>query len=164
MDTNEILEIAFMILAIAAYALMLYFRVRGDVVEAVSEFIAMAEATGMTGKEKMALVVSKMYQIVPVPLKKILSEERLEVIAQSIFDWMRKYADTYKKSKEETEDPQKAKSDAEQALLTDMISTLLGMTVSELKDKAAEYGIEIDTEKTRLEITRRIVQELLKRS
>lgn len=100
----SLLEILIVIICAVTYGLMLYFKVKGNLTEGVSELIALAEKTGLPGNEKMAQVVEAMYEKVPKWLKKILNKYELEKIAQWVFDWMRKYADAYKEeaSYEET--------------------------------------------------------------
>ena len=56
----------------------------------------------------MAQVVDAMYEKVPAWLKKILNKYELEKIAQWVFDWMRRYADSYK-----NEESTKAETDVE---------------------------------------------------
>ena len=104
MSIIEVLEILIVIICAITYGLMLYFKVKGNLAEGVSELIALAEKTGLPGNEKMTQVVETMYERVPKWLKKILNKHELEKIAQWVFDWMRRYADEYKnvESKDET--------------------------------------------------------------
>ena len=97
MTIINILEIMIVLICVFVYGFMLYFKVKGNLMEGVSELIALAEETGLPGNEKMEQVVNSMYEKVPKWLKKILNKHELEKIAQWIFDWMRKYADTYNK-------------------------------------------------------------------
>ena len=98
MSVIDVLEMLIVII------LMLYFKVKGNLTEGVSELIALAEKTGLPGNEKMAQVVEAMYERVPKWLKKILNKYELEKIAQWVFDWMRKYADAYKEELSEQEE------------------------------------------------------------
>lgn len=100
MDFLSVLEIIVVVICAITYGFMLFFKVRGNVLGAVSELIALAEASGLTGSEKMSQVVNGLYVKIPAPLKKIFTPERLQSIAQTIFDWMRKYADEYKANSE----------------------------------------------------------------
>ena len=104
----SVLEILIVIICAVTYGLMLYFKVKGNITEGVSELIALAEKTGLPGNEKMAQVVDAMYEKVPAWLKKILNKYELEKIAQWVFDWMRRYADSYK-----NEESTKAETDPE---------------------------------------------------
>lgn len=99
----SVLEILIVIICAVTYSLMLYFKVKGNITEGVSELIALAEKTNLPGNEKMAQVVDAMYEKVPAWLKKILNKYELEKIAQWVFDWMRRYADTYKEEQSDEE-------------------------------------------------------------
>lgn len=103
MVANQIISLCLVILCFAGFGVMLYFKVKGNLFAAVSELIAIAEATNLAGTEKMAQVVSGLMAMVPAPLNKFLTAEKLEILAQYVFDWMRKYADEYmaKKLQEE---------------------------------------------------------------
>lgn len=104
MSVIDVLEMLIVIICAVTYGLMLYFKVKGNLTEGVSELIALAEKTGLPGNEKMAQVVEAMYERVPKWLKKILNKYELEKIAQLVFDWMRKYADAYKEELSEQEE------------------------------------------------------------
>jgi hypothetical protein len=113
MDFLSVLEIIVVVICAITYGFMLFFKVRGNVLGAVSELIALAEASGLTGSEKMSQVVNGLYVKIPTPLKKIFTPERLQSIAQTIFDWMRKYADEYKANSEAgvVKTPEEVKTD-----------------------------------------------------
>lgn len=165
MDFYNVLEIIVVAICAITYGFMLFFKVRGNVLGAVSELIALAEASGLTGAEKMAQVVNSLYTKIPAPLKKIFTPERLQKIAQTIFDWMRKYADEYKANSEAgiTKTPEEARTDATVAAV-DLVIELLKLTVPELKKKAEEYGVELDGLSTKDEILRAIVEAVLKKA
>lgn len=165
MDFYNVLEIIVVAICAITYGFMLFFKVRGNVLGAVSELIALAEASGLTGAEKMAQVVNSLYTKIPAPLKKIFTPERLQKIAQTIFDWMRKYADEYKANSESgiTKTPEEARTDATIAAV-DLVIELLKLTVPELKKKAEEYGVELDGLSTKDEILRAIVEAVLKKA
>lgn len=162
-----IVNIVIIILCVVTYALMLYFRVKGDVTGAVSELIALAESTGLTGKEKMAQVVAALYKKVPAALKKILNEDRLESIAQWIFDWMRKYADNYIEATAKAEEGQS--DDAVQRAIDEvhceaiaaLVSELFNLTLPLLKEKAESYGVSLDGLETRKDIIKAITKALI---
>lgn len=165
MSVLEIVNAVIIALCVITYALMLYFKVKGNVVGAVSELIALAEATGLTGKEKMAQVVAALYEKVPRVLKRFLNEERLESIAQWIFDWMRKYADNYIEANtkaEESGDPaevEQAVAQVNREALADLIAGLFNLTLPMLKAKAEEYGIDTEHLETKREVIRAIAAQ-----
>ena len=164
MSFPEIVSVVITVLCAIACALMFYFRVRGNVFGAVSELVAIAETTGLAGSEKMAQVVAGLAEMVPGFLRKILTDERLEKIAQWIFDWMRKYADEYKKASEalpEQGDTQELAETIGAAAAAELITELLNMTVASLKEKAEEYGVELDGKDTKKEIIEAIVLTIL---
>ena len=163
MDFLSVLEIIVVVICAITYGFMLFFKVRGNVLGAVSELIALAEASGVTGAEKMSQVVNGLYVKIPAPLKKIFTPERLQSIAQTIFDWMRKYADEYKANSEAgvVKTPEEVKTDVAAA---DLAIELLKLTVPELKKKAEEYGIELDGLTRKDEILRAIMEAVLKKA
>lgn len=158
MDILHIIEIIIVVICAITYGLMLYFKVKGNITVAVSEFIALAEQTDMCGAEKMAQVVACLYDKVPKFFKRFLSEEKLEEIAQHIFDWMRKYADEYIKKNEETCSGERTYSNSE---LAARFSTLMKQKLPELKLIAAEYGLEVAENATREEIIRVVITHCL---
>ena len=85
MDFLSVLEIIVVVICAITYGFMLFFKVRGNVLGAVSELIALAEASGLTGAEKMSQVVNGLYVKIPAPLKKIFTPERLQSIAPDDF-------------------------------------------------------------------------------
>lgn len=97
MSVMNVLEILIVVICAVTYGFMLYFKVKGNLAEGVSELIALAEKTGLPGNKKMEQVVDAMYERVPKTLKKILNKHELEKIAQWVFDWMKRYAESYKK-------------------------------------------------------------------
>ena len=165
MDFLSVLEIIVVAICAITYGFMLFFKVRGNVLGAVSELIALAEASGLTGAEKMSQVVNGLYLKIPAPLKKIFPPERLQSIAQTIFDWMRKYADEYKANSEAgvVKTPEEVKTDVAVAA-ADLAIELLKLTVPELKKKAEEYGIELDGLTRKDEILRAIMEAVLKKA
>lgn len=163
----KVIDIIVMVLCVIGYAVMAYFKVRGDVIGAVSELIAAAEATGLAGSEKMAQVVSRLAEMVPAPFKTILTQSVLQKIAQAVFDWMREYANNYIEAKKEKDlEEQKKKLYEENAETTAAILVeLMKMSRSALIEKAAEqYGIEFDATATKDEIIKAIVLAALKKA
>ena len=90
-----IFSIVVIVLFITAMLAAAYFALKAVLTGDVSQLVALAEMTALPGPEKMAQVVASMYQHVPKAFRAILTEERLEAIAQGIFNWMRKYAEEY---------------------------------------------------------------------
>ena len=166
MNVFDILEIVIVALCAITYGFMLYFKVKGNVLGAVSELIALAEETGLAGSEKMAKVVDELYEKVPGPLKRVLNKECLEKIAQTIFDWMRRYTTEYQK-KQEARAPAKSEEETKAEMVAaaaDLISELLKLTVADLKAKANEYGVELNGATRRDDIVKAILVELLKKA
>lgn len=163
----KVIDIIILVVCVIGYAVMAYFKVRGDVVGAVSELIAAAETTGLAGSEKMAQVVSALAAMVPAPLKAILTENVLQKIAQSIFDWMRQYAKNYieakKKPDEEAQKKELYEKNAETTAA--IVVELMKLSRNVLLQKAAdEYGIEMEPSATKEDIIRAIVLAALKKA
>lgn len=165
MDFISVLEIIVVVICAITYGFMLFFKVKGNVLGAVSELIALAEASGLTGAEKMSQVVNGLYEKIPAPLKKIFTPDRLQSIAQTIFDWMRKYADEYNANSAAgvVKTPEQVKADLITAA-ADLTTELLKLTIPELKNKAEEYGVELDGLTRKDEILRAIIEAVLKKA
>lgn len=165
MSFIEILNIIFLALSGAAFSLVMYFQVRGNLLAVVSQFIATAEKTGLKGSEKMAQVVSKLYERVPAFLKKFLTEEKLEKIAQWIFDWMREYADSYMSALDSTKGDDEALQKAADVInaeaVAKVVSELVGLTLEAMKEKAKECGVDPDGLTTKKEVIQAIVKVIL---
>lgn len=165
MEFISVLEIVVVVICAITYGFMLFFKVRGNVLGAVSELIALAEASGLTGAEKMAQVVQALYAKIPAPLKKIFTEGRLQKIAQTIFDWMRKYADEYKSKSEAGEVKTLDELKVDMAVAAaDLVGELMKLTVAELKEKAGDYGVELTGLTRKDDIMRAIVEAALKKA
>ena len=95
MDKFEILNIVLVVLCAIVYGVSLYFKTKGKCSEAATELIALIEKSDLIGKEKMAYVVSELISMIPFPFKTIFTEDRLEALAQEIFDNMKQYALEY---------------------------------------------------------------------
>lgn len=163
MEFISVLEIVVVVICAITYGFMLFFKVKGNVLGAVSELIALAEASGLTGAEKMAQVVEALYAKIPAPLKKIFTQDRLEKIAQTIFDWMRKYADEYKNNTDGPKTMEELKVDMAVAA-ADLVAELMKLTISELKEKAGDYGIDLKGLTRKDEIMRAIIEAALKKA
>lgn len=162
MNWIDVVEIIVVIICAVTYGLMLYFKVKGNLAEGVSELIALAEKTDLKGSEKMAQVVNAMYDKVPAWLKKFLNKYELEKIAQWVFDWMRKYADAYKNASEtEGCTSTEAKKIADTETVSALVVDLLDMSLAALKEKAGEYGLQTDDLKTKEDVIKAIVTAVM---
>lgn len=147
MELSEILDLIMVLLFACTFGFLLYFKVRGNLMEVVSEFIAMAETTNLTGPEKMAKVVEQLMFMVPAPLQAFFTAARLEAIAQWVFDWMRKYADEYRAKIQENTTEEEAKEISQQIsseAAMDIVAELLTLTLDALLQKATEHGIDTE--------------------
>lgn len=108
MNVSEIITLVCVVLSAALYGVMMYFRVKGNATSAATELIALIEQSGLLGKEKMAYVVEELFRMIPAPFKSVFTEDRLETLAQEIFDNMKDYALEYIGQHEKKEDEQKA--------------------------------------------------------
>ena len=118
MDKSVIINLVIAVLCAAIYGAKVYFQTRGSVFEAASKLIAEIESSGLIGKEKMAFVVGKLVELIPIPLKSVFTLERLETLAQEVFDNMKQYALEYAKriddKNAEKEDQEKPEAPAEE--------------------------------------------------
>jgi len=163
MNVSSIVEIAVIIICVVTYAFMIYFKVKGNLAEGVSELIALAEKTNLAGSEKMAQVVEKMYESVPAPLKKVFNKKQLEKIAQWVFNWMRRYADAYKNALETQGNATDAQNTANTEALTELVSQLLDITKEEALRIAIENGIKLEGLTTKEEYIKAIVLHVMKK-
>lgn len=171
MSFLQIADIILIVLCVIGYAAQMYFKVRGNVLAAVSELVATAEKTGLTGPEKMEQVVAGLYEKVPAPLKKILTGDRLRDIAQGIFNWMRKYADAYVKATEKSETPEEredafksAASQINAESAAELIAALYGLGLEALKTKAEEYGVSVGPKDQKRDIVQAIIVAVLNKA
>lgn len=171
MSFLQIADIILIVLCVTGYSAQMYFKVRGNVLAAVSELVATAEKTGLTGPEKMEQVVAGLYEKVPVPLKKILTEERLRDIAQGIFNWMRKYADAYVSATENSDTPEERENAVMEAVsqinveaVSDLIAGLYGLGLEALRTKAEEYGVTAGPKDQKRDIIQAIIVAVLNKA
>jgi len=166
MSIPEIISTVVTVICAIICGVAFYFRVKGNVIAAVSELIALAETTGLAGPEKMAQVVTGLSNMVPTFLRKILTPERLERIAQWVFDWMRKYANEYMKASAETGgNVPEEKTDALGAsAAAELITGLFNLTAAALKEKATEIGADLEGRDTKKEIIEAIVLAILNKA
>ena len=153
-----IFSIVVIVLFITAMLAAAYFALKAVLTGDVSQLVALAEMTALPGPEKMAQVVASMYQHVPKAFRAILTEERLEAIAQGIFNWMRKYAEEYISAIKKPEPEQEIKQISEEA-----IAELLNMTAQALAERARAYGIEVNPKATKKETAMEIIKAILQR-
>lgn len=160
----DVLEIAVVVLCAITYGLMLYFKVKGNLMGGVSELIALAESTGLAGKEKMSQVVDAMFDKVPAPLKKVLTKNCLEKIAQTIFDWMRRYSDEYRKNQDGEAPPKKTEEQIKIELTAaagSLVADLLKLTSAELRELAEKRCIELNGATRKDDILKAVLVALL---
>ena len=166
MSTKDIINLVMTLLCVAAYAGMMYFKVKGDLAGAVAELISEAEKTGLAGSEKMKQVVQSLAKLVPAPFNLFLNEETITIIAQKAFDWMRMYANNYIASLEQQDE-----DEANKQLFHDNAETtasilveLIELSTDKLFEKARALGIEINDTMTRDELIKEIVIFALKKA
>lgn len=71
--------------------------VKSEVLAKIPELIAQAESMNATGADKMKWVVNEIYHsLIPIA-KAYFTRNRIEAIAQAVFDRIRNYADEYLK-------------------------------------------------------------------
>ena len=160
MNYVQIINIVAYVLCVALFAFVLYYKIKGKVVGAVSELIAMAEETGLPGREKMYKVVEGLSEYVPAALRGIFTPERLEDIAQWIFDWMRKYAVAFIDTHEHGAEGEMESTNA--AMMQDMINRLSVLGKDALRELAIKSGINVE-DKSDEEILKAIVLALFLR-
>ena len=152
----DVLEIVVVVICAVTYGLMLYFKVKGNLMGGVSELVALAES--------MAQVVDAMFDKVPAPLKKILTKSCLEKIAQTIFDWMRRYSDEYQKNQEAEVPPTKTEEQIKSELTAaagSLVADLLKLTSAELRELAEKHCIELDGATKKDDIFKAVLVALL---
>ncbi len=160
------LDIAVPVLGGVFIFLSVYHKTKGNIIMCIAELIAAAEATGLTGPEKMAQVVAALYAKVPKALKKHLTEKHLEMLAQWTFDWMRKYALLYMETqKDTTMDENKIDEQTNQIIAeaaTALFVELLDMADEALVNKAHDYGINAEDMQTREDVMKAIILTAMK--
>jgi len=149
------------ILVLGAVFFGILLATTGNVPKAATEFIALAEDTAQAGAVKMAQVVAQLYDSIPLVLRKVFTKERLQVLAQFLFDWMRKYAVSYWKAQQSAHPPDEMQNVSTEAV-TELLSELVGMTLAAMKEKAAAYGIDVTGKDTKKAVAEAIIQHILK--
>ena len=141
MSTDKIILIVSIVLNVGIFAWGLYNKTKGDAAAAASSLIATAEETGLFGPEKMALVVDWLYDMIPMPFRQILNKNALEILAQKIFDYMKKYTNAYINSKKE-DAPANPYKETNEELAHDLVEGLSSFSLVGLKSFASNFGIE----------------------
>lgn len=96
MNPYDVLGILAVVLWVIFVVVSLYYRAKGNAVEMIAELIALAEQEAeATGPEKMDMVVNWLSSYIPAAFRGILTKARLRVVAQKVFDWVRRYAMEY---------------------------------------------------------------------
>lgn len=163
MDSISMLVIAVVVLCAICYGVTLYYKVKGNIYAAVSELIAIAESTWLSGTVKMSRVVNTIYEEIPAPLKKVFTPSYIESIVQSIFDQMREYAEQYNERDKKSDSTETLKSEMASAA-AELIGELVRLTIPELKKKAEENGIALDGVTKKDDILRVIIEAVLKKA
>lgn len=79
----------------------IYIAIRSSLIKEVTKYIAIAEEeTNLTGKEKMALVVSWIKDLIPRLFRVLFTDKVIELMAQNIYDDMKKYRESFIKNNE----------------------------------------------------------------
>ena len=158
MNAEKIISIVSLALTVAIFAWGMYQKTKGKATASVSALIAMAEETGLPGKEKMAQVVAQLYEVIPAPFKSIATPEMLEKLAQWIFDYMKKYALAYIDTHENKND--NAYHEVTDSLASDIVDQLSSIGAVGLRDLAIKLGVEV-SEKPDSEIIKDILVRLV---
>lgn len=90
----DVVDIILTVLVIAMGAYSAYRSTDKTICSKVSYLITEAAKLDLTGSQKMSEVVDKLYGYVPAVFKKFFTKERLEIIAQSVYDTMKEFAKT----------------------------------------------------------------------
>ena len=163
----EVISIIVAVVCAIMVGVLLYYRIKGNVVGEIVKLITIAEETGLPGSEKMEKVVDALYEKVPAAIRKILTKDRLKELAQNTFDWMRKYADTYiERSKDDTTEAERNETAVEVGVdvLTELLSQLMGAGLKELQEIAIEKGIVTDGLKTKKDYAQAIIRAVLNKA
>jgi hypothetical protein len=88
----EIIEIILGIFTIVLTFISYYYAVKNNLQKAAGDAVNSAERNELEGKEKMAIAVEQIYDIVPTVLKPLFTREMIEKIVQEVFDKMQAFA------------------------------------------------------------------------
>ena len=155
----KIVNIVLIVLAVVLYGVTLYYKTKGSLRAIVAELIAEIEETGIAGSEKMQRVVDALYGYVPVALKPLFSKDTLQTLAQMIFDWMRKYAESYAESIENGDED--GKKELQNAMLADAIKAFMEMSERRLHEYAYQHGVELAPTDSKEVIIQKLIVALI---
>ena len=141
MNVDHIISIVSLALTVAIFAWGMYQKTKGKATASVSALIAMAEETGLPGKEKMAQVVAQLYEVIPAPFKSIATPEALEKLAQWVFDYMKKYALAYIDTHDNKNE--NAYHEVNDSITSDVINQLSALGTVGLRELAIKLGVEV---------------------
>lgn len=105
MDINQVLDIVQGVAYVVLGGLVIWFKTSDiaqkklkEITAAAGQFIAEVEeaykSTTTAGEQKFEEVVDSLYKLVPKPLKLFITEDMVREIVQSVFDEMKKYANS----------------------------------------------------------------------
>lgn len=96
MDLDQIIEIALPLLTLILGALSAYFRAHDKLRDRSLQYIVQAEDLykdyTKAGGQKFSWVVDTLYDLLPAPLKILVTKKCIEKIVQSTFDAIEEYA------------------------------------------------------------------------
>ena len=90
----EVINIILTVLVVAVSAYAAYKKMGATIPEKAAYLIAQCAKLDLLGAEKMQIVVDKLYENVPTAFKSILTKQKLQTIAQSIYDKMKAFSIT----------------------------------------------------------------------
>lgn len=90
----EVIDIILTVLVLAMGMYSAYRSTDKTINSKVSYLITEAAKLDLTGSQKMSEVVNELYGYVPAVFKKFFTKEKLEQIAQSVYNTMKEFAKT----------------------------------------------------------------------
>jgi len=99
-DIDAILKTVYSIIQslwnIILIVISLYIFIRSTLITKIAGYIATAESeVDLTGKEKMALVVGWIKDLIPRLFRVLFTDKVIELMAQNIYDDMKKYRENF---------------------------------------------------------------------
>ncbi len=86
-----IIKLIVVLVLIFVVGLITVLQTKADLLTDIEKNIALAEATQLTGEEKMSLVVDTVYKAVIPIATMYFTKSRIKKIAQAVFDRMKEY-------------------------------------------------------------------------
>ena len=160
MSTAIIIAISIVLVLLVAFLLL---AVQAGVSGAAAELIADAEKLDVTGPAKMAFVVQNLATTIPAIVRKVFTDEKLQGIAQSIFVWMRKYAQAYEAA-QASAPPDAQEPEINREAVAALVGELFGLGLDALQEKAAEHGIQLPEKATKKDIAEAIIRAALEKT